>query len=100
MNEYPQSFPAPFNQLLITDEIVKREITSDNSFNKMSLMLSFGNSYVKNGPTKVNRSFEWYIISAEDEAKSYKVSVTPNLLRCKKNKGEKIIRISITIVNA
>ena len=49
-------------------------------------MVSFGNSYVQSGPVKSGRDLVWKIMSAEDECKSYQVSIVPMILISRKKK--------------
>ena len=82
------TFPSHFNKLVVTEDVVEREIISFNSWRKLGEMVSYGNSYIKSGPTKVNRCLVWYVSSMEDEDKKYKVTIEPLILMKKKIKRD------------
>ena len=83
-----KTFPSTFNKLWVSEDIVRREITSANSFKKMMDMLTMGSSYLQGDPVLVGRDLKWSVMSCEDEDILYTVSINPDLLRGRKRKRD------------
>ena len=83
-----QTFPSTFNKLWVSEDIVRREITSSNSFKKLRDMLTMGSSYLQGEPVLVGRDLKWSVMSCEDEDIFYTVSINPDLLRGRKRKRD------------
>ena len=82
------TFPSHFNKLVVTEDVVEREIASFNSWRKLGEMISYRNSYIKSGPTKVSRCLVWYVSSMEEDDKKCKVTIEPMIFMKKKTKRD------------
>ena len=83
-----QMFPSPFNKLWVSEDIVRKEITSSNSFKKLQDMLTMGSSYIQEKAVVVGRELRWSVMSCEDEDRFYTVGINPDLLRGRKRKRD------------
>ena len=83
-----QMFPSPFNKLWVSEDIVKREITSSNSYKKLQDMLTMGSSYIQEKAVLAGRELKWSVMSCEDEDRFYTVGINPDLLRGRKRKRD------------
>ena len=83
-----EQFPPPFTVLMVTEDIVKAEINSDNSYKMVKQMVKLDETLVVSGPHFVGKDLVCMVQSMKDPNTRYKVIIREKGPLSKKSKSD------------
>ena len=83
-----EQFPPPFTVLMVTEDIVKAEINSDNSYKMVKQMVNLDETLVVSGPHFVGKDLVCMVQSMNDPNTRYKVIISEKGPLSRKSKSD------------